>query len=45
MRTETNWMQKAIPKSTVAPKVHYLNFGMIFCLFMYSRDGGYIKLI
>ena len=33
------------PKSTVAPKVHHLNFGMIRCLFRYSRDAGYIKLI
>ena len=35
-------MQKANPRSTVAPKVHRLNFGMIHCLF---RDAGYIKLI
>ena len=32
-------------KSTVAPKVHSLNFGMIRCLFRYSTDAGYIKLI
>ena len=38
-------MQKAKPKSTVAPKVHPLNFGMIHFLFRYSRDAGYIKLI
>ena len=38
-------MQKANPKSTVAPKVHRLSFGMICCLFRYSRDTGYIKLI
>ena len=38
-------MLKANPKSTVAPKVHRLNFGMIRCLFRYSRDAGYIKLI
>ena len=38
-------MQKANPKSTVAPKVHRLNFGMIRCLFGYSTDAGYIKLI
>ena len=38
-------MQKANPKSTVVPKVHTLNFGMIRCLFRYSRDAGYIKLI
>ena len=33
-------MQKANPKSTVAPKVHCLNFGMIRCLFRYSTDAG-----
>ena len=33
------------PKSTVAPKVHHLNFGMIRCLFRYSTDAVYIKLI
>ena len=38
-------MQKANPKSTVAPKFHRLHFGMIHCLFMHSRDAGYIKLI
>ena len=38
-------MQKSNPKSTVVPKVHCLNFGMIRCLFRYSRDAGYIKLI
>ena len=38
-------MQKANPKSTVAPKVHCLNFGMIHYLFRYSRDAEYIKLI
>ena len=38
-------MQEANPKSIVAPKVHHLNFGMICCLFKYSRDAGYIKLI
>ena len=38
-------MQKENPKSTVAPKVHRLNFGMIRCLFRYSTDAGYIKLI
>ena len=31
--------------STVAPKFHRLNFGMIRCLFRYSRDAGYINLI
>ena len=29
----------------VAPKVHHLNFGMICCLFTYSTDAAYIKLI
>ena len=29
----------------IAPKVHRLNFGMILCLFRYSTDAGYIKLI
>ena len=29
----------------VAPKVHHLNFGMIHCLFRYSTDTGYIKLL
>ena len=38
-------MQKVNPKSTVPPKVHCFNFGMICCLFCYSRDAGYIKLI
>ena len=38
-------MQKANPKSTFAPKVHCLNFVMIHCLFSYSTDAGYIKLI
>ena len=33
-------MQKASPKSTVAPKVHRLNFGMFRCLFRYSTDAG-----
>ena len=28
-----------------APKGHHLNFGMIHCLFRYSTDAGYIKLI
>ena len=28
-----------------APKVHWLNFGKICCLFRYSTDVGYIKLI
>ena len=38
-------MQKANPKSTVAPKIHPLNFGNIRCLFSYSIDAGFIKLI
>ena len=38
-------MQKANPKSTFAPNVHCLNFGMICCLFRYSTHAGYIKLI
>ena len=38
-------MQKANPKSIVAPKVHHLNFGMIRCLLRYSTEAGYIKLI
>ena len=38
-------MQKTNPKSTVAPKVYHLNFGMIHCLFRYSADAGYIKVI
>ena len=29
----------------IAPKFHHLNFGMICCLFRYSTDAGYIKLI
>ena len=29
----------------VAPKVHCVNFGMIHCLFRYSTDARYIKLI
>ena len=38
-------MQKANPKSTAAPKVHHLNFGMICYVFRYSADAGYIMLI
>ena len=38
-------MQKANPKSTVVPKGHPLNFGMIHCVFRYSTDAGYIKVI
>ena len=37
-------MQKANPTSTVTPKVHHLNCGMIRWPFRYSRDAGYIKL-
>ena len=37
-------MQKANPKSTVAPNIHHLNFGMIRHLFRYSTDAGYIEL-
>ena len=29
----------------IAPKVHCLNFGIIHCLFRFSTDAGYIKLI
>ena len=38
-------MQKANPNSTVAVKVHCLNFGRILCLFRYSTDAGYLKVI
>ena len=38
-------MQKAKPKFIVAPKVHHLNFGRICCLFRYSTDAGYVRLI
>ena len=38
-------MWKANPKSTIAPKVHHLNFGMICFLFRYPIDARYIKLI
>ena len=44
IKAETNYMQKANPKSTVAPKVHRHNFVMIHCLFRYSTDPRYIKL-
>ena len=33
-------MQKANPNSTVAPRVHHLNFGNIHCLFRYSTHSG-----
>ena len=39
----TNGKSKAI--QTKSHKVHHLNFGMFRCLFRYSRDSGYIKLI
>ena len=39
----TNGKSKAI--QTKSHKVHRLNFGMIRCLFRYSRDARYIKLI
>ena len=29
----------------IAPKVHHLNFVMIHCLFRYSTDAWYMKLI
>ena len=38
-------MQNINPKSTVAPEVHCLNFGMIRFLLRYATDAGYIKLI
>ena len=40
---KTNGKIKAI--QTKSHKVHHLNFGMICCLFRYSTDAGYIKLI
>ena len=45
IKPKTNQMQKANPKSTVAPNVHCLNFGNIHCLFRYSTDEEFIKLI
>ena len=41
----TSQSHTANPKSTVAPKVHRLNLGMVHCLFRYSTDARYIKLI
>ena len=38
-------MWKANAKSTVAPKVHRLNVGMIHFLFRYFTAAGYIRLI
>ena len=45
IKIRTSQPHTAIPKSTVAPKVYCLNFGMIHCLFRYSTGAGYIKLI
>ena len=39
----TNGKSKALQRKS--HKVHHLNFGMIRCLFRYSTDAGYIKLI
>ena len=33
------------PSLELLPKVYSLNFGMIHCLFRYSADAGYIKLL
>ena len=38
-------MLKANPKSTVAPRVPCLTFGIIHRLFRYFRNAGYMKLI
>ena len=43
--THTHSQKEKKEKSIVAPKVHRLNFGMIYCLFRYSTDAGYIKVI
>ena len=43
--THSQKEKKGKNKYVVAPKVHLLNFGMIHCLFRYSTDAGYIKLI
>ena len=45
-RTHTHLQKEKKEKNIniIAPKVHRLNFGMICCLFRYSRDAGYIKL-
>ena len=43
-KIRNNQSQTANPKCTRAPRVHYLSFGMIRCLFRYSTDAGY-KLI
>ena len=44
IKSETSQSHTANPKSTVAPKVHRLNFGMIRCLFRYPTNAGYITL-
>ena len=44
IKIRTSQLQTANPKSTVAPIVHRLNFGLIRCLFRYSTDAAYIKL-
>ena len=46
-RTHTHSQKEEKEKNIymVAPKVHHLNFGMIYCLFRYSTDAGYTKLI
>ena len=36
-------MQKANPKSAIAPKVHALSPGMIHCPLRYSTDAAHIK--
>ena len=38
-----NGKSKAI--QTKSHKVHHLKFGMVRCLFWYSRVAGYIKLM
>ena len=45
--THTHSQKEKKEKNTyiIAPKVYHLNFGMICCLFRYSRDAGYMKLI
>ena len=43
--THTHSQKKEKNIYVVAPKVHRLNFGIICCLFRYSTDAGYMKLI
>ena len=43
--THSQKEKKEINIYIIAPNVHCLNFGMIHCLFRYSRDAGYITLI